>query len=584
MFQLRPYQQEAVQSAVQFFRRSHRPAVVVLPTGSGKSLVIAELARIARGRVLVLAHVKELVEQNHAKYEALAGQAGIYSAGLKRRETQDKVVFGSIQSVARHLDDFDEAFSLLIIDECHRISQDEDTQYQLVLKHLLEQNEQLKTLGLTATPYRMGIGWIYEYHAKGQRMSEETRFFDTCVYELTLRELIRDGYLTQPLVMSALAVQYHFGELELGDSGAFEEDDLLAVLRKSKRATPKIIEQVKGLMEDREAAMIFASTVAHAKEIMEYLPEDEAALILGSTPQIERDRLIQKFKQKELRYMVNVSVLTTGFDAPHVDLIALLRPTESISLFQQIVGRGLRLSPGKTNCLILDYAGNGYDLYAPEVGSPRPNSQSEPVEVICPQCGFGNTFWGKVDADGALIEHYGRKCQGVADLYGERTPCDFRFRFKSCEHCNAENDIAARQCHTCDQPLIDPDKKLREVLGMRHAKVIRCGGMQLQRYTNKKGGESLKVTYYDEDGAELTEYFKLETPQQHHLFYHKFIRMHHRAPGTPLRIQSIQDALRAQMHFRHPDFVVAYKDGTFWSIREKLFDYAGRFRKANEEY
>ncbi len=107
---------------------------------------------------------------------------------------------------------------------------------------------------------------------------------------------------------------------------------------------------------------------------------------------------------------MNVAVLTTGFDAPHVDLIAILRPTESVSLYQQIVGRGLRLAPGKTDCLILDYAGNPHDLYAPEVGTPKGKSDNVPVQVFCPACGFANTFWGKTTADGTLIEHFGRRC------------------------------------------------------------------------------------------------------------------------------------------------------------------------------
>lgn len=129
---------------------------------------------------------------------------------------------------------------------------------------------------------------------------------------------------------------------------------------------------------------------------------------------------------------MNVSVLTTGFDAPHVDLIAILRPTESVSLYQQIVGRGLRLAPGKTDCLILDYAGNPHDLYSPEVGTPKGKSDNVPVQVFCPACGFANTFWGKTTADGTLIEHFGRRCQGwFEDDEGHREQCDFRFRFKT---------------------------------------------------------------------------------------------------------------------------------------------------------
>ena len=158
--------------------------------------------------------------------------------------------------------------------------------------------------------------------------------------------------------------------------------------------------------------MIFAATVAHAEEVLGLLPADASALVTGATPGPERERLIAAFKARELKYLVNVAVLTTGFDAPHVDVIAILRPTESVGLYQQIVGRGLRLSPGKRDCLVLDYAGNPWDLYAPEIDQARPDSDSEPVQVECPECGFANTFWGKRDGD-LVIEHHGRRCQGL---------------------------------------------------------------------------------------------------------------------------------------------------------------------------
>ncbi len=119
---LRPYQLDAVQATLKHFRRSSEPAVIVLPTGAGKSLVIAELARLAKRRILVLAHVKELVEQNHSKYQSYGLQASIFAAGLNRKEANQQVIFGSVQSVARNLDAFADEFSLIIIDECHRVS------------------------------------------------------------------------------------------------------------------------------------------------------------------------------------------------------------------------------------------------------------------------------------------------------------------------------------------------------------------------------------------------------------------------------------------------------------------------------
>lgn len=200
---------------------------------------------------------------------------------------------------------------------------------------------------------------------------DEKALFSDCIYELPLRYMIKHGYLTPPERLDMPVVQYDFSRLQAQSNGLFSEADLNEELNKQKRITPHIISQIEEFAATRKGVMIFAATVEHAREITGLLPADDAALITGETPGPERDRLIEAFKAQQFRYLVNVSVLTTGFDAPHVDLIAILRPTESVSLYQQIVGRGLRLAPGKTDCLILDYAGNPHDLYSPEVGTPK---------------------------------------------------------------------------------------------------------------------------------------------------------------------------------------------------------------------
>ena len=580
--QLRAYQQEAVKRVVHHFRATSDPAVVVLPTGSGKSLVIAELARLARGRVLVLAHVRELVEQNHAKYQAYGLVADIFSAGLKRKEASRQVVFGSVQSVVRNLAQFNDAsFTLLVIDECHRVSLEEDSSYRQVIDHLQRQNPQLKILGLTATPFRLGQGFIYHRHYHGMVRGGEESFFTDCVFEQPLRLMVKQGFLAAPRRLDMAIEGYDFSALAPSSSGLFREEELNRVVAGS-RATPGIIAQVVEQAADCQGVMIFAATVAHAEEIMGYLPADQSALITGATASAERTALIDAFKARKLKYLVNVAVLTTGFDAPHVDLIAILRPTESVSLYQQIVGRGLRLSPGKEACLILDYAGNPWDLYAPEVGEPRPDSDSEPVQVECPECGHANLFWGKRDGE-LVIEHFGRRCQGlVEDDAGRRSQCTFRFRFKVCDACGAENDIAARRCHGCEKLLVDADDKLKEALRLKDAKVLRVSGMQLEATTNGRGLPRLKVTYHDEDGASLSEWFALETTAQRRAFYAVFLRAHLRAPGVPWQPATPDDVVAAQSRLRHPDFVVGRKVGRHFQIRDKLFDYQGRYRKAAE--
>lgn len=593
---LRPYQQEAVGRVVAHFRGTSDPAVVVLPTGSGKSLVIAELARLARGRVLVLAHVRELVEQNHAKYVAYGLEADIFSAGLGRKESGRQVVFGSVQSVVRGLDRFDDgSFTLLVIDECHRVSPVEDAGYRRVIDRLREANPRLKVLGLTATPYRLGQGFIYHRHHHGMVRGEADCFFQACVFEQPLRLMVKQGYLAEPRRVDVAVERYDFSALAPGTSGLFREEALNRVVA-GHRATPGIIADVVARAADRQGVMLFAASVAHAEEVLGYLPAEEAALITGETPASERERLIDAFKARALKYLVNVAVLTTGFDAPHVDLIAILRPTESVSLYQQIIGRGLRLSPGKRDCLVLDYAGNPWDLYAPEVGSPRPDADSEPVQVECPACGHANLFWGKRDGD-VVIEHFGRRCQGLVLSHRARPrakgtaskpassameQCSFRFRFKVCPDCGAENDIAARRCPGCERLLVDADDKLKEALRLRDARVLRVAGMQLEATVNGRGLARLKVTYHDEDGMTLAEWFALETPAQRGAFAAAFLRDHLRAPGVPFRPTTPEEVIAERRRLRHPDFVVGRKVGRHWQVREKLFDYTGRYRKAAE--
>ncbi|ODM50711.1 ATP-dependent helicase [Vibrio harveyi] len=579
MYTLRPYQADSVKAVIHYFRKHTTPAVIVLPTGAGKSLVIAELARLAKGRVLVLAHVKELVEQNHAKYEGYGLKGSIFSAGLGRKETDQQVVFASVQSVVRNLDSFKNQFSLLVIDECHRVPDEKTSSYQKVITHLRELNPGIKVLGLTATPYRLGMGWIYQYHTRGQVRTEESRFFRDCIFELPIRYLLDENFLTPARMMDAPVLSYDFSQLKPANTGRYKEAEMDMVIDKAKRATPQIVEQIIQYAKERKGVMVFAATVRHAQEIHGLLPEGETAIVIGDTPTPERDAIIQSFKNREIKYLVNVSVLTTGFDAPHVDLIAILRPTESVSLYQQIVGRGLRLSEGKSECLVLDYAGNSYDLYQPEVGDPKPDSTSEIITIPCPACGFNNNFWGKLDSNGFLLEHFGRRCQGYFedDETGEREHCGYRFRAKYCGECGADNDIAARICHECDATLVDPDKKLKEALNLKDALIFECTEMDLSVFKSSDGKSQLKVTYsgetYQGEGNALVhEFWSLNTKKQKQTFKDQFVRPHLADKHRPFEEASPTKVVANQHRFRLPQFVIARKSGRFWKLRDKIFE------------
>lgn len=583
MFTLRPYQQDAVNKTLEYFRKNTRPAVIVLPTGAGKSLVIAELARLAKQKILVLAHVKELVEQNAKKYRDLGLTPSIFSAGLNEKSLTQQVTFASVQSLARNINQLKQSYSLLIIDECHRLNGESQSQYEQIITQLKKYNPQLKILGLTATPYRLGMGWIYHRHYHGFVRGKVSSPFYQCIYELPLFYMIKKGYLSPAKQIDAAITHYDFKQLSGDKLGKYQEKELNQLLKSKTRATKAIIEHVIAQAAMRQGVMIFAATIHHAQEVFSYLPTEQAALITGETPRLQRDELIAQFKQKKFKYLVNVAVLTTGFDAPHVDFIAILRPTESVSLYQQIVGRGLRLSANKPDCLVIDYAGNGFDIFYPEVGEKQPHPDSQPVQISCPQCDFANTFWGRVDAQGQVIEHYGRRCQGLVTDEQELTTekaqsqqCDYRFKFKQCPHCNAENDIAARQCHGCAAQLVDPDDKLRQALNLKNALVLRCSGLLIEKTASQK----IKISYFDEDGASCAESVDFTNAAAKKRFNQDYGKRHLVAGLTMW--EQAEQVINQQHLLVAPDFVIARQSKKYgWQIQEKIFDYQGNFRKAH---
>ncbi|WP_440053656.1 DEAD/DEAH box helicase family protein [Pseudoalteromonas sp. T1lg65] len=576
IYTLRPYQVDAVKSTIKHFQKSSDSAVIVLPTGAGKSLVIAELAKLAKHKILVLTHVKELVEQNANKYMSYGLKASIFSAGLNQKSLSHQVTFASVQSLTRNLQQLNEYYSLVIIDECHRVSNDNESQYKKILTKLKENNVDLKVLGLTATPYRLGLGWIYHKHYHGFIRGTRDVPFVKCIFDLPIRYMIDKKYLTAPKKIDPAVENYDFSLLSNDSFGRYSETDLNLLLKQQTRATKSIIEHLITISEDRLGVMIFAATVLHAKEVLSYLPQDNSALIVGDTENNQRDRIIEQFKNKAIKFLVNVSVLTTGFDAPHVDVIAILRPTESVSLYQQIVGRGLRLSDTKQDCLVIDYAGNEYDLFYPEVGSKKPNTDSEPVQVVCPGCGFANIFWGKLDEQGKVIEHYGRRCQGLLeDDLGSSEQCDYRFKFKECDSCGAENDIAARQCHSCHAVMADPDDKLRAALNLKNAMVLRCCGLAVEVITDNK----LKVTYYDEDGASCSEVYDFNNSKSVYHFHRFFAKR--TKTNKPMSWKQACDI--DSVTLVAPDFVVAKRHQKYgWQVSDKIFDYQGAYRKADK--
>jgi DNA repair protein RadD len=242
-------------------------------------------------------------------------------------------------------------------------------------------------------------------------------------------------------------------------------------------------------------------------------------------------------------------------------------------LYQQIIGRGLRLDTDKKDCLVLDYTGMGHSIFSPEIGEKKPASESVEVQVPCPECGFVNDFWGLLDDDGYLLEHFGRKCRGgqTNPHTYEFTPCGYRFRFKICNHCSAENDITARDCHRCGSVMIDPDEKLKQARLSKDAHVLTPDSFEVLERADKKGNPYLQVKYYDYDANALTEMHYLNNQTSLKKFSINFLRSHMRQPELKVNIRSVEDVLQIQSHLRMPSFVIARKQGKFWKITEKIF-------------
>lgn len=490
---LRPYQQDASDAAVEWMRRSVEPACIEAVTAAGKSHVIADMALrihdMTGKRILCLAPSAELVIQNREKLIATGTPASMFSASAGVKDLRHPIVFGSPLTVKNRISRFQDGYAMVVLDECHLIA----PTVRNIIEEMRAGNPNLRVIGLTATPYRLGSGYIFRQWPDGT-VNDDTRardpYFTKCVYRITGPDLIAQGYLTRPVIGETGAEHYDTSGLALNSRGQFDAGAVDRAYHGHGRKTAAIVADVVARSRDRMGVMLFAATVRHAEEVMASLPPDLSAMITGDTPKAERASIIARFKAQRIKYLVNVAVLTTGFDAPHVDVIAILRKTESVGLLQQIIGRGLRLHDDKQNCLVLDYTDNiethcpDGDLFAPEVKAGKGGGDNEGLKCLCPDCGYENRFPAKpdtleyakdengycLDLTGCRIEtewgplpgHFGRRCWGMLQVPGGKVErCWYRWTSKECEECGAANDIAARYCVECKSEIVDPNEKLR---------------------------------------------------------------------------------------------------------------------------
>ena len=383
MFELRYYQREAIEALEQYLAQRGDNPCIVLPTGSGKSYVIAEIVarqvqRNPNFRCIILAHRQELVEQNYSELRKLVKDKefptiGIYAAGLDCRMTNAPITYAMINSVKDKVNDFS-PFDVVIVDEAHHIPIAENGMYRTFINAARQRNPKLRIIGLTATPYRMGCGHV----------CHKDYILNEVCYEVRVGDLIRDGFLCllRSRVFKQLTPNLNGITKQNGDYKEGELNTRVLAGDLVERTVKDAIEKLDA--ENRRCCIWFCVTIEHCQRVYNALLAcgQNCAMVTKDTPKEERERVIQSFRAGGLRHLLNVTVFTEGFNVKQVDAIMLLRPTLSRGQYVQMVGRGLRKHESKTDCLVLDYA-HCIQEHGPIDCDPM---EVVPME-ICPRCG-----------------------------------------------------------------------------------------------------------------------------------------------------------------------------------------------------
>jgi DNA repair protein RadD len=483
-----------------WLRQSVDPCLIDAAPAAGKSFMIAAIAAqlhaISGKRVLCLAPSAELVKQNHEKFLMTGEPASIFSASAGAKSTRHVVVFGTPGTVKNAISRFKQGFAGVIVDEAHGIT----PTIRGIIDAMREGNPRLRVLGLSGTPYRLGSGYIFrlwpDERANGDDKAREP-YFTKCVYRVAAREMLDGGFITPMRIGAIHTERYDTSGIELLPNGTLNPDTVERAFVGHGRKTAAIVADVIDQVRDRPGGiMYFASTVRHAQEILSSLPQGTSALVtgeecrLGTGQTLSRDKVIKAYRAGDVRHLVSVGTLTTGFDVAHTEVIALLRYTESAALLQQIMGRAWRLNPGKADSLLLDYADNvdrhfpDGDIYNPDIRAGKAPGGEGGCEAECPDCGHVNEFSLKAEnADfqrdrhgycldtfgeriqteyGPMPVHWGRRCFGMerSGPNGEYARCGYFWTSKDCPHCGEKNDITARFCQSCKGEIIDPNDKL----------------------------------------------------------------------------------------------------------------------------
>lgn len=351
-FRLRPYQEEAIDRAVKFLttrnRLKHDHGLLILPTGSGKSIVAAGIAKRLGEPVLIFQPSREILRQNFSKLVAYGERPAVYSASLGKKQISGAITLATIGSVANRPDLFDHV-KYILVDECHLVSA-KGGMYKSFFKAL--ERQRIRIIGMTASPYRLSStseGAVLKFLTR-----TKTRIFQEVVYYVQNGQLFRDGHLAK--------LQYHQikgfdrTQLRTNTTGADYTDESVQLYLQSMGFQSKLERVVQRLLEiGRRGILVFTRFVAESQWLVDRIPG--AALVSAETPYEQRDWILKEFKAGRIRVVANAATLTTGFDYPALDTVVIARPTLSLGLYYQIVGRAVRPHPSKEYAMIVDMVG-----------------------------------------------------------------------------------------------------------------------------------------------------------------------------------------------------------------------------------
>ncbi|CAL9958509.1 DNA helicase [Vibrio phage 1254] len=514
--QPRKHQQLCLEAMWTALNKSPDPILLDLTVGFGKSLICAWVAETLQnaGRTnLILTMTSDLVDQNSKEFMAIGDkpyEPSILCSKLGLNTWKRPVLFATPQSLWAKIKAGhpvgDRHFDMITVDEAHNINaENPNTVYMQIIAHYLAVNPNMRIVGMTGTAYR----------GKTTIVSKDL-LFKKCVYKRTLSEEIAEGNLL-PLHFGLKGEEsFDFSECHQTKLGKYKEADLAGVIEGKGRLTSKIVAEVRQIAKDGnyQGAFLFGATKEHCMEIMESLPEEISALVTGDTGDKERVEIMARARAGQIRYLVSMNCLFTGVNLPHFGIVAWLRPTESMIMWNQGCGRVVRKCDeiGKDHGLVLDYAGN-LDTFGDsddegiiEYKHRQLEENDDPLmELDCPKCNQLNLL----DA---------RRCIGVSrtwdtDLHKVvELRCDHYFQFVPCPVCEASNDLTARNCRACGAEIIDPNKKLSRRAARNKPQWGLVLNMQLSLHRGKKGKpDTVRLDYLvgneHFDNPMLTEWY-----------------------------------------------------------------------------